>query len=283
MSAEKEILYSAQGAVATITLNRPKRGNALTASMLSIFHSVLNQAINDKSIRVIVLTGNGKYFCTGMDLSISKDDDNSAASASSSSNISNSTSPTGSLFLTLNNCPKPTVARINGPALGGGVGLVFSCNFRIVHPSAYFQMPEVHRGLIPALISQVIVPQLGPFKSKQYMLSGERISAEEANRVGFITVVVDGNGGEDLDKKVQEYVSLLLQGGPGAMRDIKKLVDSVDNRGGNPSNVSAYVNQAFSDMMSSDEAAHGIGAFAMKQKPNWDDFGLGDDKYKSKL
>ncbi|KAG0045998.1 EnoyL-CoA hydratase [Linnemannia elongata] len=121
-------------------------------------------------------------------------------------------------------------------------------------------MPEVHRGLIPALISEVIVPQLGAFRSKQYMLSGERVSAQEGYRVGFVT-----------------------SSGPGAMRDVKLLVDNVDGRGGDAKVVPAYVREAFGKMITSEEAAHGIGAFASREKPNWNDFGLGADKLKSKL
>ncbi|KAF9178638.1 EnoyL-CoA hydratase [Haplosporangium sp. Z 767] len=269
--SEKEVLYSQQGAVATITLNRPKRGNALSGPMVNQFVDILNLATNDPTVRVIVVTGNGKYFCTGMDLT-PQDDTPSA---------SDPVAATQSMFTALSRCPKPTVARMNGPALGGGVGIVFSCNFRIVHSSAYFSMPEVHRGLIPALISEVIVPQLGAFRSKQYMLSGERVPAHEAYRVGFVTAVAEDM--EALDKKVKDYVELLLQGGPGAMRDVKQLVEAVDSRGGDTKVVPAYVRDAFGKMITSEEAAHGIGAFASREKPNWDEFGLGTDKPKSKL
>ncbi|KAF9968561.1 EnoyL-CoA hydratase [Mortierella alpina] len=273
--SEKEVLYAQQGAVATITLNRPKRGNALSGPMVNLFVDILNQAIHDPTIRVIVVTGNGKYFCTGMDLTPQDNDTNDSLSAA------DPVAQTQSMFTTLSRCPKPTVARMNGPALGGGVGIVFACNFRIVHPSAYFSMPEVHRGLIPALISEVIVPQLGAFRSKQYMLSGERVSAQEAYRVGFVTAVVEDH--DSLDKKVQEYVDLLLQSGPNAMRDVKQLVDAVDSRGGDTQVVPVYVREAFGKMITSEEAAHGIGAFASREKPNWDEFGLGAEKLKSKL
>ncbi|KAF9928517.1 EnoyL-CoA hydratase [Linnemannia zychae] len=269
--SEKEVLYSQQGPVATITLNRPKRGNALSGPMVNLFVDILNKAIDDPSVRVIVVTGSGKYFCTGMDLT-PQDDTPSA---------SDPVAVTQSMFSTLNRCPKPTIARVNGPALGGGVGIVFSCNFRIAQSSAYFSMPEVHRGLIPALISEVIVPQLGPFRSKQYMLSGERVSAQEGHRVGFITSVAEDEA--SLDKKMQEYIDLLKLSGPGAMRDVKLLVDNVDNRGGDPKVVPAYVREAFGKMITSEEAAHGIGAFASREKPNWDEFGLGAEKLKSKL
>ncbi|KAG0209192.1 EnoyL-CoA hydratase [Mortierella sp. GBA30] len=272
MSQEKEVLYAKNGAVATITLNRPKRGNALSGPMVNQFVEILNSAIDDQAVRVIVVTGNGKYFCTGMDLTPQDDDTTSATDP---------VAATQSMFTTLSHCPKPTLVRMNGPALGGGVGIVFSCNFRIVHASAYFSMPEVQRGLIPALISEVIVPQLGPFRSKQYMLSGERVSALEAYRVGFVTAVAEDQ--ESLDKKVQEYVDLLLQGGPSAMRDVKKLVDAVDSRGGDPKVAPAYVREAFAKMITSEEAAHGIGAFASREMPNWDEFGLGAEKLKSKL
>ncbi|KAF9585690.1 EnoyL-CoA hydratase [Lunasporangiospora selenospora] len=269
--SEKEVLYSKQGAVATITLNRPKRGNALSGTLVNLFLDILNGAIDDPSVRVIVITGNGKYFCTGMDLTPQGD----------TSSATDPVAMTQSMFSALSRSPKPTIARVNGPALGGGVGIFFSCNFRIAQSSAYFSMPEVHRGLIPALISEVIVPQLGAFRSKQYMLSGERVTAQEGYRVGFVTAVVEDQ--EALDRAVQEYVNLLLMGGPNAMRNIKDLVDAVDSRGGDPTFTPQYVREAFGKMITSDEAAHGIGAFASREKPNWDDFGLGADKLKPKL
>ncbi|KAG0320110.1 EnoyL-CoA hydratase [Linnemannia gamsii] len=270
--SEKEVLYSQKGAVATITLNRPKRGNALSGPMVNQFVDILNKAIDDPTVRIIVVTGNGKYFCTGMDLTPQDDNTTSATDP---------VAATQSMFSTLSRSPKPTIARVNGPALGGGVGIVFSCNFRIVQSSAYFSMPEVHRGLIPALISEVIVPQLGAFRSKQYMLSGERVSAQEGYRVGFVTSVAEDEA--SLDKKVQDYIDLLAQSGPGAMRDVKLLVDNVDGRGGDAKIVPKYVREAFGKMITSEEAAHGIGAFASREKPNWDEFGLGAEKLKSKL
>ncbi|KAG0237692.1 ClpP/crotonase-like domain-containing protein [Mortierella sp. GBAus27b] len=270
--SEQEVGFAKAGGIGTITLNRPKRGNALTGPLVNRFLELLNAAIDDPEVRIIVVEGKGKYFCTGMDLT-PQDDTPSASDPVAS---------TQSMFTTLLRCPKPTIARVNGPALGGGVGIVFACDFRIVRSSAYFSMPEVYRGLIPALISEVIVPQLGPFKSKQYMLSGERVSAAEALRIGFVTAVVDETD-EALDNKIREYVNLLLQSGPGAMRDVKNLVDAVDQRGGDPTATASYVRGAFEKMIGSDEAAHGIGAFASREKPDWTSFGLGSDKLKPKL
>ncbi|KAG0250233.1 EnoyL-CoA hydratase [Actinomortierella ambigua] len=282
--SDQEVLYSTQGAVATITLNRPKRGNALSSDMVTLFGLLVQRAIDDPAVRVIVVTANGKYFCTGMDLTggggVSSHANNTYLGNEKEETKEEETATTPSLFQLLRKAPKPTIAKINGPALGGGVGIVFACNIRVVHPSAYFSMPEVHRGLIPAMISEVIVPQLGPFLSKQYMLTGERVPADEALRVGFVSAVV-GKEDDALDKKTQEYLDLLLQGGPGALRDVKALVDVIDSRGGDPEASSKYVREAFVKMVTSEEAAHGIGAFASRKKPNWDDFGLG--KTKSKL
>src|SRR5690349_5136167 len=123
--SEKEILFSKQGGIGTITLNRPKRGNSLTGPLVGLFLEVLNAAIDDPSVRVIVITGNGKYFCTGMDLTPSDD----------TPSASDPVAATQTMFTTLSKCPKPTIARMNGPALGGGVGIVFACNFRFLHPS----------------------------------------------------------------------------------------------------------------------------------------------------
>merc|ERR1711991_1067359 len=127
---------------ATITLNRPARGNALTGSMTAALGRILEALASDDSVRVVVLRGadGSKYFCTGMDLS----------ATSSMSSSSSSSSPAPDVFSLLGTFPKPIVARLHGPCLGGGVGLLFACDVRVATSSLYIRFSEVHRGLVPA-------------------------------------------------------------------------------------------------------------------------------------
>ncbi|CAG8725239.1 11090_t:CDS:1, partial [Acaulospora morrowiae] len=200
---QKQILVSVEKEVVTITLNRPERGNSLNTSMIFEFLDAFNSAVANHSVRVIVLTGAGKFFCTGLDLQVGK---NSAEDASSMFDIGIR------LYQTIKECPKPVIAKINGPAMGGGFGLIFTTDLRIAVSNAYFSFLEVKRGLIPAIISLYIVPELGTFKTKQYMLTGERITADEAVSDKFLTCTVKDL--KNLDDKVAQCAEELLSSAP---------------------------------------------------------------------
>ncbi|CAG8785455.1 16465_t:CDS:1, partial [Racocetra persica] len=157
-------LVEVSNQVATITLNRPERGNALTSEMVTEFLNIFTKIEDDTSIRIIVITGAGKFFCTGLDLQIS---------STIPEELSNIFEIGYRFYKTIKDCPKPVIAKINGPALGGGLGLVFTTDIRITLKDAYFSFPEVKRGVVPAIISRYVVPEIGLFKAKQYMLTGE--------------------------------------------------------------------------------------------------------------
>ncbi|KAJ3075193.1 hypothetical protein HDU98_008919 [Podochytrium sp. JEL0797] len=140
------IQASTTGPVLTLSLNNPKRANALTSQMCNQLLEALDAAEKDPSVRVVVLTGEGKYFSAGMDLARASDGSNAPFDAAMA------------VFRRIKDFPKPTIGRVNGPALGGGVGLLFSTDIRIAVDHAFIQLAEVKRGLIPAIISLVIVP-----------------------------------------------------------------------------------------------------------------------------
>ncbi|RUP47850.1 ClpP/crotonase-like domain-containing protein [Jimgerdemannia flammicorona] len=261
-SASPPVLLTITKYVATLTLNRPNRGNALNAAVITLLQAHLSQLASDPRVHVVILTGSGKYFCTGMDLASGPASDSSAAQRSFREGIK--------LYDTLALFPKPLVARINGPVLGGGLGLVFTTNIRVALRSSYFALTEVKRGLIPAIISRYIVPEVGSFRANEYMLTGRRVSAAEFVSAGFVTCVVDTP--EELDSKTAEYVDMLLTSAPGAMRNIKELVRVVaaGGRGDEAEErVRTHVEGAFLGMMKSEEAAYGIMCFAQKVDPDW--------------
>ncbi|KAI9470580.1 MAG: ClpP/crotonase-like domain-containing protein [Benjaminiella poitrasii] len=263
--SKQEVLLSVENHVATLTLNRPKKGNALTATMNELLINYLKQIENDPEVRIVVLTGAGKFFCTGMDLSMA------ASSSSSEEDVKNSFAKGLEVFETLYRFPKPVIARINGPCLGGGVGLVFTTDIRVAYQDAYFALTEVKRGIIPAIISQYIVPELGSQRAREYMLTGRKVSMKEAaNSLSCVASSI-----EQLDEQVAAYSTILLESAPGAMSNIKRLVDMVRS-GGDPTNhgkrIHEGVQKAYLEMMQSEEAAYGIMAFVSKQKADWSSF-----------
>ncbi|KAI8851957.1 ClpP/crotonase-like domain-containing protein, partial [Chytridium lagenaria] len=163
MANAKQVNVEIVDGVMTVTLDNPKRANALSNEMCVAFLEAMDEAERDDGVRVIVITGSGKYFCSGMDLS-----------SASSSTTKTPFDAAHHLFQRLSDHPKPTIAHLNGPALGGGVGLAFSCDLRCAHPSVFFQLAEVRRGLIPAIISLRIIPEVGPRVARRWFMTGEK-------------------------------------------------------------------------------------------------------------
>lgn len=256
----QEVLLTIENNVATLTLNRPHKGNALTATMNTQLLAFLDQIKQDPQVRVVVLTGAGKYFCTGMDLSM-------AATSSDEKDQEAAFANGIKVYEALYRYPKPVIARINGPCLGGGVGLIFTTDIRVAHKDAYFALTEVKRGILPAIISQYIVPELGSQKAKEYMLTGRKVSMEEVKSA--LSTVVSSE--QELDQRVSDYATMLLESAPGAMAGIKQLVRVIaeGNDVQRSPRVQAYVKKAFLDMMKSEEAAYGIMSFMNKKKPDW--------------
>lgn len=256
----KEIKVEKVGNSARIILHRPARGNAITMTMGEEIKRALTGVENDPQVGVIVLTGSGKHFCAGMDLGSANQQD-MAHRLQTGSGASSAIQ----LFERLKQCKKPIIARINGAALGGGWGLIFTSDIRIAAKDSWFSFSEVKRGLVPAIISAYIVPQIGGFRAKEYMLTGRKISAQKAFELGFISRVVENE--EQLDQATNECIDELLSSAPKAMAEIKSLVNTVDGHG-HQTNLQE-VEKVFQRMVQSEEAAYGIQCFAQRQKPDW--------------
>ncbi|ELR17110.1 enoylCoA hydratase/isomerase, putative [Acanthamoeba castellanii str. Neff] len=200
--------------------------------------------------------------------------------ADMSQQLEQGTGPAGAieLYERFRNCTKPLIARINGPALGGGWGLVFTADIRVATKDAWFWFAEVKRGLVPAIISAYIVPQIGAFRAKEYMLTGKKMSAQKAYELGFVSALVENE--QELDAKVNEYVEELLSSAPTAMADIKHLVNHVSSHS-HEDNLNE-VEKVFGKMVHSEEALYGMSCFAQKKKPDWAAF-HNNEKDKAKL
>jgi len=259
----EDIITSIHGPAAIITLNRPNKGNSITPSMGIAIKNFLERIRNDINVRVVILTGNGKFFCTGMDLGSSNQND-----LQKELEKGRGGSSTIELFDTLFRFPKPIICKVNGPVMGGGVGLFFMTDIRIVNKDAHFSFPEVKRGIVPALISAYIVPQLGLHKSKQFMLTGERVTAQELYRLGAISQLASND--EEMEKITDKYIEELMSSAPKAMEEIKG-VTQYTNCHTHDENVKE-VQKVFSRTVHSEEGIYGISCFVQKQKPDWIEF-----------
>ena len=171
----------------------------------------------------------------------------------------------GELMLTLNRLPKPTIARVNGPAYGGGIGLIACCDIAIAASDAQFALTEVKLGLIPAVISPYVVAAIGEKKARRYFLTGERFGAAEAVSFGLLNATVAAN---ELDQAVKKMIDLLLAAGPVAQAEAKDLIASVANRPPTDS-VVADTAERIAHIRISPEGQEGLAAFLDKRSPAW--------------
>jgi hydroxymethylglutaryl-CoA lyase len=243
------LIVSRNQSSSTITLNNPSKGNVLTASMVERLRSTLSSLSSDPAIQTIILTNTGKYFCAGMDLSAS----GPATRGTTKAQLQNLLST----FESVNTCPKTTIALIRGSCFGGGVGLAFCCDIRIVVGSdKKFTLSEVKRGLVPATISKYVVREWGPVLAREAMITGRPIPATELLAKHIIHELVETE--EEAQKKVDEYTALLKSSAPRALSQVKDLVNAVAERKAE----TEEIERIFLDMMTpSDEAKHGIEEF----------------------
>ncbi|GET00995.1 enoyl-CoA hydratase/isomerase family protein [Rhizophagus clarus] len=241
----------------------PERGNSLTLSMINEFLSIFQELENNSSISIIIITGKGKYFCTGMDLQI-VNTTSTSSKKNNNNNIENDLikiyEKGTSFYNTIKSSKKVIISKINGPVIGGGIGLMFVTDIRICNEkNFYFCFREVKVGLLPAIISQYIIPELGSFKSKQYMLTGEKIFTKQALDDGIISI--SANGDNDLNKKVEEYTKMLLSSPPKTMGKIKKLVQFISSSDIGDDNKKEFIKKQFIKMMKSKETNRGTKDF----------------------
>jgi methylglutaconyl-CoA hydratase len=249
-----EVIEKEKG-VKEVWLNRPELHNAFNAElieeMISLFESFKNE-------RLIILSGKGSSFCAGADLNWMK----AMKNYSKEENFKDS-KRLAKMFSAINDCDVPVLGRINGHALGGGVGLVSVCDFVIANQEATMGFTEVRLGLIPAVISPYCIAKVGESNARAWMLSGDRFSAEEAKRMGLVHEITSAN---DLDAKVAEYTKKFLAAGPEAAKEAKRLVRGVVK---NLKGSEDFACQMISERRISLEGQEGMRALLEKDKPEW--------------
>lgn len=252
-----EIAVSQDGAVLMVALNRPEVHNALTPTMIKELTAVF-QAIPE-DVRVVVLTGNGRSFCAGADLSFMR----AAADYTFAENVQDGEA-IFDLMLMVDQCPRPVIGRVNGAAIGGGVGLVSCCDIVVAVERAKFGFSEARLGIVPAVISPFVLGKIGANNARELFLTGERFDAEYARRIGLVNNVV---AEAELDTAVNERVAQLLQAAPGAQAAAKELIRQVSHQP--KEDMRAYTANLIARLRDSDEGREGMSAFLQKRKPWW--------------
>jgi len=249
-----------RGEVATIWMNRPDLHNAFDETLIAELTAACVALDEDKDVRVVVLAGRGKSFSAGADLNWMR----RAANNGIDENL-NDARALAKMLRTIAEMNKPTIARVQGAALGGGMGLASACDIAIASTKAVFATSEVKFGIIPSAISPYVLRAIGARQAYRYFQSAERIDAVRAREIGLVHETVEP---EALDAKVQEIVASLLQGGPLAQAAAKDLIRAVNNQPINETLVEETAHR-IAHLRATPEAREGISAFLDKRQPNW--------------
>ena len=252
----KTLLVEEADGILNVTLNRPDVHNAFNEELIAEAIDLFG-ALGDSTARAVVLRGTGPNFCAGADLNwMSR-----MVSYTRDENVRDS-SQLARIYALMNECPLPVIGRIQGAAIGGGVGLVAVCDIAIASRETKFGLSEVKLGILPAVISPYVIAKIGETHARALFLTGERFDAERAQRIGLIHRVVD-----DLDAAVAETIAALKSSGPEAVRECKKLIGHVASH--ELIDAIPYTIEAIAARRVSTEGQSGMAAFLKKEKAPW--------------
>jgi methylglutaconyl-CoA hydratase len=263
MATYTTITIDRDGPVARVTLDRPKVKNAFDDVLIRELAQALELLGHDDGVRVVVLTGAGDIFSAGADLNWMK----KVASYGFEENVEDALI-FARMLESLYRLPKPTIARINGVCLGGGVGLVSACDVAVSVPEAKFALREILLGIAPAAISPYVLRKIGENHAHDYFLTGRTFDAARAREIGLINEVVEH---DLLDAEVDVWVKRFLHAGPKAITATKQLINRV--AWSSIEDVQEFTARTIASLRGSDEGREGFAAFFEKRKPDWDDEG----------
>jgi len=249
-----------KGPVATIWMNRPDLHNAFDEDLIAELTAACKALDDDDDVRVVILAGRGKSFSAGADLNWMK----RAADNGIDDNLDDARA-LARMLRALAEMRKPTIARVQGAALGGGMGLAAACDIAVASTKAVFATSEVRFGIIPSAISPYVLRAIGARQAYRYFQSAERIDAVRAREIGLVHEAVNP---EQLDAKVQEILGALLQGGPLSQTAAKNLIRAVNNQPINDVLVEETAHR-IAHLRATPEAQEGIAAFLDKRPPGW--------------
>jgi len=257
----QKVLFNVDSSgIATVTLNNPDKHNAFDDGVITELTQVFNDIAQDQDIKVMILASTGKSFSAGADLGWMK----RMASYSYEENL-NDANALAAMLKALNFLPQPTIAKVQGAAFGGAVGLASCCDIVIASNKASFCLSEVKLGLIPATISPYVVNAIGQKASRRYFQTAERFFADKAQQLGLVDEIVELT---DLDKSVEDMVNTLLSNGPEAVRQAKQLALDVAFQDINDE-LLQITSERIASIRVSSEGQEGLSAFFEKRSPKW--------------
>jgi len=249
-----------KGRASWLWLSRPEVRNALNDELIAALETALEVMEKDAAARVLVLAGRGTAFCAGGDLARME-----KAATMTKSRSRREASRFARLLYRLQSYPKPVVARVHGPAFAGGMGLAAACDLVVASEQAEFALPEARIGLVPAMVSPYLLRAMGAQQARRYILTGERLAAREAHRIGFVHECVPA---ADLDAAVGKMCERLALAGPQALARSKRLLLRVQGAALTPQLISETA-AALAEARAGGEAREGIRSFLEKRKPSW--------------
>ena len=250
------MIVQRQSGVLRLTFDRPEARNAVNAEVYSVLARELEAAAADRDIRVVVLAGKGPAFCAGADVQHLR----KVAAAGREASTADANLAISTMFR-LATFPKPTLAAVQGPAYGAGVGLVLACDIVVASEAARFGLSEVRIGLVPGLVAPMMAEAVGRREARRYLLTAEVFDAREALRIGMVHEVVPA---EALEEAVSRQLEMLQAGGPRALAGTKKLL-----AGGYDDAKLRDIVQMAVEQRDTPEAREGMAAFLEKRKPAW--------------
>ena len=246
--------------IARITLTRPEVRNAFNDEVIQQLKAAFESVGENSDVRAVVLAAEGPAFCAGADLNWMR----RMADYTRDENLADA-GQLAAMLKAIYECPKPTIAAVQGDVFAGGMGLVAACDMAVSVRTATYCLSEVKLGLIPATISPYVIRAMGARAAHRYFLTAERFSAQEAHRIGFVHELVDADA---LEAKVNELAQVLVSASPAAVRACKKLVQDVAQREIDAALIASTV-EGIADIRASDEGREGVASFLQKRKPSW--------------
>jgi methylglutaconyl-CoA hydratase len=260
MQTNTVITHIDQRGIATVTLNNPDRHNAFDDHIIAELHQCFEQLDNNQGVRAVILAAAGKSFSAGADLNWMK----RMANYSYEENLADA-KKLADMLRCLNQLSKPTIARVQGAAFGGAVGLVSCCDMAVGTPRASFALSEAKIGLTPATISPYVIAAIGQRAARRYFLTAERFDAAQALSLGLLSAVVDG---EQLDSTIESLLGNLLANSPNAVAIGKKLIASVANQPLTDQLI-MHTSEIIAAIRVTEEGQEGLSAFIDKRPPAW--------------
>ena len=247
------------GPLATVTMNRPDSHNALNAALIEELTRCFEEISDDAQVRVVILAGEGPSFCAGADIGYMRE----TARLSYEENLEDARR-LAMMYWTIDECPKPVVAKVQGAAMGGGAGLLAVADVVVADSEAQFAFSEIKLGIAPATISPVVVRKIGVSHARSLFLTGERFSAQRAREIGLVHRVASKDGlGEVVEEKLEE----LLEGGPVAQATLKGLLSRLETT--EPMEAPGLTARVISELRTGEEGQEGLAAFLEKRDPRW--------------